>query len=276
MKKKIFYILVYFMLSFLIGCSSQEDLKILNSKPEDLITSTYNNNSIVAHRGAWKKNNLPQNSIASLKEAIRLKCKGSEFDIILSADDSLVVNHDPDYNKIIVQDSKYSDLMNLKLSNGERLPNLREYILAAKQNNTSTKLYCEFKNYGLSSAKKKIFVEKTLALVKELNAEQLMVYISFDYGLLKQIRNVNYTADLQYLGGNYSPKQLKLDNIASSSSNFTVYEANPEWIEDALKNNLELNVWTVNDINRINFYLNKKFDAITTDEPELALSIYVD
>jgi glycerophosphoryl diester phosphodiesterase len=30
-------------------------------------------NAIVAHHGAWKKNNLPENSIASLRHAIDLK-----------------------------------------------------------------------------------------------------------------------------------------------------------------------------------------------------------
>jgi glycerophosphoryl diester phosphodiesterase len=32
-------------------------------------------NGIVAHRGAWKKNNLPENSIAALRHAIDLKNK---------------------------------------------------------------------------------------------------------------------------------------------------------------------------------------------------------
>ena len=30
-------------------------------------------NAIVAHRGAWKKNNLPENSIASLQTCYRFK-----------------------------------------------------------------------------------------------------------------------------------------------------------------------------------------------------------
>ena len=55
---------------------------------------TFAKNSVVAHRGAWKQNNFPENSIASLKHAIKLNCTGSEFDVRMTADDSLIVNHD--------------------------------------------------------------------------------------------------------------------------------------------------------------------------------------
>ena len=51
-------------------------------------------NPVIAHRGAWKKNGLPQNSIASLRQAIALEWGGSEFDVRMTADDSLIINHD--------------------------------------------------------------------------------------------------------------------------------------------------------------------------------------
>lgn len=170
---------------------------------QDLSIST--NNSIVAHRGAWKKNNLPQNSIASLKEAIRLKCKGSEFDVQLTADDSLVICHDADYNNRFVQNAKYSQLITLNLSNGEKLPTLSEYIVAAKQNNTTTLLFCELKNNGLDIRAKRVIVEKTLDCVSKLKAQKLMVYISFDYEMLKHMRLLNPTATLLYLKGDITP-----------------------------------------------------------------------
>jgi len=47
-------------------------------------------NPVVAHRGAWEQSNLPQNSIASLKNAIALKCTGSEFDVRSTAEDILI------------------------------------------------------------------------------------------------------------------------------------------------------------------------------------------
>ena len=279
---------------FIGGCSSQEEIGSFVPETIDVPDSISNNrkledtvvnytkqpeilivakNIVVAHRGAWKKKNLPQNSIASLEEAIQLQCKGSEFDIVLAADDSLVVCHDAKYNNLIVQESKYSDLITLKLPNGESLPTLREYIIAGKQNNTTTLLYCEFKNYGLTDARKKVFINKTLELVNKLNAQNLLVYISFDYDILKQVRALNAMANLQYLKGDFTPDQLKLDNMSGVDySGDTYMIRHREWIDSAKKNNLDLNVWTVNDSYSINWFLKNNFGAITTDEPELVLS----
>ncbi|MDR0661304.1 MAG: hypothetical protein LBG19_11065 [Prevotellaceae bacterium] len=63
--------------------------------------STFSNNKVVVHRGAWKADSLPQNSIASLKKAIALGCTGSEFVVHLTADDVLVVSHDAAHSERI-------------------------------------------------------------------------------------------------------------------------------------------------------------------------------
>src|SRR5690606_33605057 len=75
-------------------------------------------NPVIAHRGAWKTQNLPQNSIASLKHAIALGCTGSEFDVQMTSDHILVVNHDPDYNNMLIEETTYSELSKHTLSNG--------------------------------------------------------------------------------------------------------------------------------------------------------------
>ena len=70
----------------------------------------WNNNMVIAHRGAFLKNNYPQNSIAALKEAIRLKCYGSEFDVHMTKDSVLVVNHDNDLKGLPIASSTYQQL----------------------------------------------------------------------------------------------------------------------------------------------------------------------
>jgi glycerophosphoryl diester phosphodiesterase len=80
------------------------------------------NNVVVAHRGAWKQQNLPENSIAALEHAIALKCAGSEFDVRMTKDDVLIVNHDADYHDLTIEDYNYAVLAKFKLSNGEELP----------------------------------------------------------------------------------------------------------------------------------------------------------
>ncbi|TDP02436.1 glycerophosphodiester phosphodiesterase family protein [Flavobacterium sp. 245] len=293
--------LLFFAISclvMLLSCSAQEDLGNFTSKPvnvekPDTISKPADSdddtivvqdpvvqdpvivaqNSIIAHRGAWKKNNFPQNSIAALKEAIRLGCKGSEFDIWFTADDSLIVNHDRIYNNLIVQNASYSQLTALKLSNGENLPTLREYIQAAKENNTTTKLVCHFQE-GLNPVRRKLFATKIFECINKLKAQYLIIYASDSYALLKEIRAKDALVDTRYLMGNaFPPEQVKKDNISGIFYYDSAYTNNPEWIESARANNLTLSVSGANNIDRIKWYLKNNFDAILTDEPEFLIKL---
>lgn len=226
-------------------------------------------NAIVAHRGAWKKNNLPENSIASLRHAIDLKLAGSEFDVWRTADDSLVINHDAHYNKLLIEETNYADLIKFKLSNGEKLPTLHEYITEGTKNNKHTLLVCEIKPSEISKERGIKTALKTVQTIKKLKAEKITSYISFDYEILKQIRQIDAKTSLQYLEGNKSPHEVKLDNISGVDYHYSVFQKNPQWIKEAKENNITLNVWTVNDAEVMDWIIDHKFNYITTNEPEL-------
>ena len=228
-------------------------------------------NAVVAHRGAWKKNNLLENSIAALRHAIELKLPGSEFDVWRTADDSLVINHDAHYNKLPIEETNYADLIKFKLSNGEKLPTLNEYILEGKRNNKHTLLVCEIKPSQISKERGKKTALKVVETVKKLKAEKTTCYISFDYEILKQIRQVDNKTSLQYLEGNKSPKEVKLDNISGIDYHYSVFKKHPEWIKEAKENNITLNAWTVNDVEVMDWIIENNFDYITTNEPELLI-----
>ena len=230
---------------------------------------SFADNIVIAHRGAFKKNNLPENSIAALKHAIALKCTGSEFDVRMTADDSLIINHDPDYNKLPIEQTNYSELIAIKLSNGEKLPTLREYIIAGLQNNTTTRLVCEIKPSPAGKERGKLIAAKAVNLVQELKAQHMVEYISFDYDILLKIIELDPKAITHYLEGNKTPEQLKADRISGADYHFNVFKAHPEWIESAKKNKIILNVWTVNAAADMDWFLSKNFDFITTNEPEL-------
>lgn len=227
------------------------------------------NNGIVAHRGAWKKNNLPENSIAALRHAIDLKNAGSEFDVWRTADDSLVINHDAHYNKLLIEETNYADLIKFKLSNGEKLPTLHEYITEGKRNNKQTLLVCEIKPSEISKERGKKTALKVVETIKELKADKITCYISFDYEILKQIRAVDNKTVLQYLEGNKSPKEVKADDINGVDYHYSVFKKHPEWIKEAKENNIILNAWTVNEASDMDWIIESKFNYITTNEPEL-------
>jgi glycerophosphoryl diester phosphodiesterase len=226
-------------------------------------------NGIVAHRGAWKKNNLPENSIASLRHAIDLKLAGSEFDVWRTADDTLVINHDAHYNKLLIEESNYADLLKFKLSNGEKLPTLHEYITAGKKNNTHTLLVCEIKPSEISKDRGRMTALKVVETIKKAKAEKITSYISFDYEILKQIRAVDTKTSLQYLEGNKSPKELKSDHITGVDYHYTVFQKHPQWVKEAKEHHISLNVWTVNEADIMDWIIKNHFNYITTNEPEL-------
>lgn len=226
-------------------------------------------NAIVAHRGAWKQNNLPENSLASLRHAIDLKLPGSEFDVWRTADDSLVINHDAHFNKLLIEETNYADLIKFKLSNGEKLPTLYEYILEGSKNNKHTLLVCEIKPSEISKERGKKTALMSVEVIKKLKADKNTCYISFDYDILKEIRTVDSKTALQYLEGNKSPKEVKADHINGVDYHYSVFKKHPEWIQEAKDNKIILNAWTVNEAADMDWIIDHKFNYITTNEPEI-------
>jgi glycerophosphoryl diester phosphodiesterase len=235
---------------------------------------TFAQNPVIAHRGAFKANKLPENSIASLREAIRLQCTGSEFDVRMTMDDSLVINHDAKYSGLEIEKTSYQELRKTPLSNGEPLPTLREYLQQGMANNWHTRLVLEIKPSGISKERGKLLAERSVALVTNMNAAPYIVYISFDYDILKKVIEINPLAVTQHLNGDITPEQLKADRINGADYNLLVFKKHPEWISSAHKNNIVLNAWTVNEKEDMQMFLDNKFQFITTNEPEMLLSIW--
>lgn len=232
---------------------------------------TFSSNKTIAHRGAWKTDTLPQNSIASLRKAIALKATGSEFDVRMTQDEVLIINHDALFAKDTIELKSYKELAKHKLKNGEKLPTLKDYLKAGKKNNSQTRLVVEVKP-SITDKKQGIrAAEKSVELIQKMKLQHLVVYISFDYEILKRIHALDPTAVTQYLTGDKTPAELKADGISGADYHLNVYRLHPEWITQLKENGLILNAWTVNDAENMDWLLAQGFDFITTDQPELLL-----
>lgn len=237
------------------------------------ITMSFAKNPVVAHRGAFKAKNLPENSIAGLQNAIEMHCTGSEFDVWMTADDSLVINHDPKFHELPIEQTKYSDLIQFTLSNGEKLPTLYEYLSEGLKNNTATRLVLEIKPSAISKERGRMVAEKAWKLVQMLNAAEATTYISFDLGILTRIIELEPKAPTQYLNGDKTPEELKALGISGADYHFSVFKKNPDWIGRARANNIILNTWTVNSKEDLQWALDNRFNFITTNEPELLFEL---
>ncbi len=103
--------------------------------------------------------------------------------------------------------SKGDALTGLKLSNGENLPSLEQYLKVGKEHNT--KLILELK--ALNSKKRETkAVQEILATVKKMGLESRMEYITFSLHAMKEfIRLAPAGTPVFYLNGELSPKELK-------------------------------------------------------------------
>jgi glycerophosphoryl diester phosphodiesterase len=236
---------------------------------QDIYKKFFLDNPVVAHRGAWKSKALPQNSIESLREAIRLGCAGSEFDVHMTADSVLVLCHDNSYCGKIIEKHTFAELSESKLPNGETIPTLEKALLEGMKQ-TDTRLFLEIKSSS-TTERTVLSAEKTVKFVNAAGAQPWIFYISFSYDAIKKVRQMVPSATVAYLGGNVSPEQLRNDKITGLDYNHSVLK-DGAMIKTAQELGLSLNVWTVNSEDSMDMFLRNKVDYITTDEPELLLN----
>jgi glycerophosphoryl diester phosphodiesterase len=258
-----------FLTRTLIFCVSVMLISCSNTKlANENLKMNFNDNKVIAHRGAWKNTGTPQNSIASLKAAIALGCFGSETDVHMTKDSALVINHDPVWAGLPIQRTDLEELRKTKHVNGEPLPLLEDFLDVIKKQ-SGTKLILELKPSENGRDWANATVKKVLSTIKKYKAEKWITYISFDYEMLQEILRLQPSANVQYLNGDKSPEELKKDGIKGADYHYSVFQKHPEWIESAKKNNIDLNAWTVNDENTMRWFLANDFDFITTNEPEI-------
>lgn len=229
---------------------------------------------VCAHRGFWQceEAGYAQNSIASLRLAQDGGFWGSEFDVHLTADSVVVVNHDSDLNGIPIHTSTYRELLKTRLPNGETIPTLNEYLHQGAK--SACMLVLEIKPQDT--------VEATLTLaaqcVRQLKAHGLLdpqrvMFISFSYDACKWIA-VNLPGfGNQYLEGVVEPEQIHADGINGIDYNWVAFHKHPDWVERAHALGLTVNVWTVDDPEEMRYLRELGVDVITTNRPDLAVEL---
>ncbi|NRB24515.1 glycerophosphodiester phosphodiesterase family protein [Shewanella sp.] len=146
---------------------------------------------VAAHRGAH--NDLPENSIAAIKEAIRLGVDIIEIDVRLTQDNQLVLMHDSsldrttngsgDISALTFQQVRTFRLKNSKGSTSEltehQVPTLREALLAARGK--------IFTDLDLKSSSPKT-LELLAELVNELGMNEQITAYHKDINKLKRLQ----------------------------------------------------------------------------------------
>lgn len=226
---------------------------------------------VIAHRGFWKTNGSAQNSLAALIKADSIHCYGSEFDVWLTSDNRLVVNHDDTFKGVTMQNATEKVCTAVQLDNGEQLPTLQQYLDEA--GNLKTRLILELKAHKTPEQETRA-VEGIVKMIKQMGLEDRTEYITFSRHATKEfIRLAPKGTPVYYLTGDVAPKELKEWGCAGPDYHFSVFKKNPEWIKECHDLGMKVNAWTVNEAQDMKWLINQGVDFITTNEPVLLQKI---
>ena len=223
---------------------------------------------VISHRGYWTAPNSAQNSLASFTKADSVGVFGSEIDVWLTADDKLIVNHDRVYKgtDINMEKSTLKEITSIVLPNGENIPTLDAYLrlVAAKPD---TRLILEMKS--LSDLKREdLAAEKIVKALRKYNLLDRTDIIAFSINACLAFKKLMPDGRIFYLNGDLSPRSIKKLGLTGIDYSMSVLRKNPKWVEQAHKEGLEVNVWTVDTEEDMRYFIDLGVDYITTDYPE--------
>ncbi|MCW3161397.1 glycerophosphodiester phosphodiesterase family protein [Chryseobacterium oryctis] len=222
---------------------------------------------IIAHRGYFQTEPpTTENSLTSLKNAQKLKIYGSEFDVRMTKDGILVVNHDEHHAKMEISEVTFKELEKIKLSNGEKFPTLKNYLKQGKKD-ASLKLIVEIKPTKTPELETEM-VEKTIKMIKDMQLDSQSEFISFSLHICKEIKRIAPKFKVQYLNGELSPEQIKSEGLDGLDYHYSVFQKNPTWISESKKLGLITNTWTVNDPAIYDQLKAQGIDFVTTNIPD--------
>ena len=234
--------------------------------------------AIVAHRGFWncEAAGYMENTIASLKAAQDNELWGSEFDIHITSDDVVLVNHNDNIQGVKIADNPLSVFKAMTHKNGEHPSTLDEYLTQGEKCAT-TVLVIELKpQKGVD--REDLLWQKTVEALKahQLYDPKRVAFISFSHHICQKIAAEAPQFINQYLEGDIAPDVLATEGINGIDYEQKVFIENPDYVQAAHDKGMTVNAWTVNKDHNMRSLIYLGIDALTTNEPLLARKVLGD
>ncbi len=139
---------------------------------------------LIGHRGACYYR--PENTLASFKHALKLKCPYLECDVRLTKDKKVILIHDKNLERTtngkgLVENYTLKELKKLDAGNKERVPTLQELINLTKG---KAKLVIELK-------KARDIIKETFKIIKKNKIQDKVLMVSFHSSYLRKIKKLN-------------------------------------------------------------------------------------
>ena len=223
---------------------------------------------VVGHRGAM--GHALENTIESVKKAIKLNVDGIEIDVFKSKTGELIVYHDPFLSRLsnsnaFIEQISLDSIKKVELKGGLSIPTLKEVIDIIPE-----KIFLNIELKGSNTAFKtnKVIIE----YLKELNLPPSKFIISsFRWDELKKFRDLNKDIPIAILVDSL----YKIDNAINLAKEINAIALNPnnkfitkKIVNKIQSNNIKVFPYTINSPKNIKRMKLMGVDAIITDYPE--------
>ena len=236
------------------------------------LSASENNVKVVAHMGYWRAPGSAQNSIDAMVQAAKAGFDGTEFDVCMTSDSVVVVNHDGRFNGHNIEYTPSEIVCAQKLSNGENVPTLDAFFLEATKY-PKLRLVCEMK-VSDSRGHQLEMARRICELAKKHGLEDRIDYITFSRDgmyYLKQFAPEG--TDIYYLNGDILPEQLKFAGIGGADYGVWIFQRYPQWIQQLHDLGMKVNIWTVDGEADMKWCIDHNADFVTTNYPERLVEI---
>ena len=224
---------------------------------------------IISHRGRTSRKSA-DNTLASVNDAIELKVEMVEVDIRQTKDSQIVCFHDPDIQGELIRDLDYSEI----IEKDSQIPTLEQVLWSAKG---KIGIEIELKEPG--------YELEVVSIARDYFNYDKFVLKSFHPQVVERVKEIDQKIFAGLLVGSaYSFEQLfftlkeaftctnfKQTNADFISPYYKIFEAG--WFSRFTRNNVPVQVWTVNDVESIRTLINQQVHSIITDIPEVAIGI---
>lgn len=228
---------------------------------------------VIAHRGYWTKDGgTAQNSRQSLINAVEGNYYGSETDVWITADGKVVANHNASISNVTIQTSTFDQLSGVRLSNGETIPTLDDFLDIINNSDSQTKLIIEIKTHS-NSQRGFACCDSVVNAVKRSGLQDKVEYIAYSLAYCRRLVMNDSTAMVQYLNGDKSPEDLNAIGIHGLDYTKAQLISN-NWIERAAGLGLVTNAYTIDSPSEMAEVNSLGINFITTNYPEQAQEIY--
>lgn len=241
-------------------------------------------NIVVAHRGGASEAGkaYPDNSMASLRYAMSLKCYASECDIYWTKDDNVVVAHaDNDYriNGLRPWEATLAEIRAAgNLANGETVPDLSMFLDEVMKEGSCTRLWLDIKNIAGKPDYPIKAVDRACEIIKAKKGQNYIEFIctsnatvmaaSYAFATAAGI-NIAWMANKP--AADYLQKTYKWANL---STEFLKQGGGERTVEEFTKSGIDFSVFNADDDATMSYYISytPSIKAICTNYPKKLIS----